>query len=443
MYVAVFALVWQLNRMTDFTADDFIYHFVFQVGPPDASTRLLASPLDLFGSIWTHYNTQNGRNLAHAALQFFCLFPKAVFDVVNTLVFLAVGRLVVWHVAPGRRPSPAAELAVFGGLWLFVPYFGQAVLWMSGAVNYLWMSLVTLVTLVPYRLLASAPVAQRVPSGTAVTGGVVALGLIGGSTNENSAGAWILLAFLLMLGRSARGGRIPAWAWLGVVGAGVGLMVQLISPGNRLRAEKLAGTQELTVIERIPYILQVAGETSGVLLGVFVVVFLVARARGPLGRPGWTAAAYVIAGVVSGLAMVVTPTMPHRSWIWTVLFLLIAIGIAGREWSRTAPGWAAAALGAAILVLLGWGSFEYVCASTSISQTHAEVAQELRVIEESKAAGNLDVVVTKFRQPTNRYNALAYTGNLRADPNASFNRWFARYYGLDSITVDNPEEVFR
>ena len=220
-------------------------------------------------------------------------------------------------------------------------------------------------------------------------------------------------------------------------------MVQLISPGNRLRAEKLAGTQELTVIERIPYILQVAGETSGVLLGVFVVVFLVARARGPLGRPGWTAAAYVIAGVVSGLAMVVTPTMPHRSWIWTVLFLLIAIGIAGREWSRTAPGRAAAALGAAILVLLGWGSFEYVCASTSISQTHAEVAQELRVIEESKAAGNLDVVVTKFRQPTNRYNALAYTGNLLADPNASFNRWFARYYGLDSITVDNPEEVFR
>lgn len=37
MYVAVFALVWQLNRMTDFTADDFIYHFVFQVGPPDSA----------------------------------------------------------------------------------------------------------------------------------------------------------------------------------------------------------------------------------------------------------------------------------------------------------------------------------------------------------------------------------------------------------------------
>ena len=37
VYVAVFALVWQLNRMTDFTADDFIYHFVFQVGPPDSA----------------------------------------------------------------------------------------------------------------------------------------------------------------------------------------------------------------------------------------------------------------------------------------------------------------------------------------------------------------------------------------------------------------------
>ena len=96
-----------------------------------------------------------------------------------------------------------------------------------------------------------------------------------------------------------------------------------------------------------------------------------------------------------------------------------------------------------LAALAGIAIVVYVQAYGSIHQTHQEVAAELRTVAEAKERGINDVVVTKFRQPSNTYNALAFTPNLRAEPDAVVNRWFARFYGINSVTVDNPEEVYR
>jgi len=438
LFVVVFALVFRLNQMTDYTSDDFSYHFFYASRVPTDETRLLAGPLDIIGSIASHYQVQNGRSLSHGLLQFFCLFDKPVFDVVNTLVYLLVGQVVLWHIFGGQRYRVVHEAAVYLAMWLFIPYFGQSVLWMSGSVNYLWMSAVTLATLLPYRLhRANARSPRR------LTGIMLVVGFIGGSTNENSAGAWILMAILFMALWARDGERIPAWSWVGVIGAAAGLLVQLSSPGNRLRAERLGGTDLTSVRANGPYILEVALETSAVLLLVFAVVLAVYLASaGRFTRAAMVATRYVISGMASGLVMVVTPTMPHRSWIWTTLFLVIAIGIVSHAY-QSPKNRTRLALGAATTVMAVWGGVLYVQAYRSIHQTHTEVAAQLRVVEEHKAAGNYNVVVTKFKQPTNTYNALAYTPNLRAEPDAVVNQWFARFYGLESISVDNPEEVYR
>ena len=437
--VVAFILVFRLNQMTDYTADDFIYHYFYQAGTPNEGTRLLTGPLDIFGSLAVHYQVQNGRMLSHFIVQFFCLFDKTVFDVANTLVFLALGYLVLWHIHGRLRVTALQLVSVLGALWVFIPYFGQAALWLSGSVNYVWMAAVILLTLLPYRLHRPRQVPPRwmVPA-------MLVVGLVAGSTNENSGGAWLLMAGAFMLSWRAAGRRIPLWAWVGVVGAAVGLFLQLIAPGNRARAAKLGGGLDASnAAERFSYILKLAAETSGVLVAVFVLLMIVClfRARAFTGDLP-IAAAYAVAGLVSGFIMVVTPTMPHRSWIWSVVFLMVAIGLVARAWG--APDRVKhLALIAVVGVLLVWGGVQYVGASASIEETHREVARQLQVIEENKARGNLDVVVTKFRQPTNRYDALAYTGNLRDDPAASFNQWYAHYYGLRSITIDNPDQMYR
>lgn len=438
LYAVVFLLIFRLNQMTDYTSDDFSYHFFYASRVPTDDTRLLTGPFDVLGSVASHYMVQNGRILSHALLQWVCLFDKGVFDIVNTIAFLVTGRLVARHIV-GRRPIPVAlEALAFVSLFLFIPYFGQSVLWMSGAANYLWMAAVTLATLLPYRLHERTSGHQMwlVPA-------MLVLGLIGGSTNENSAGAWILMALLFMVTWLRTGVGVPLWAGAGVVGACIGLYVQLASPGNHIRAERLGGTTDLaTILANGPYILKIAAETSGLLLAVTVVAALLRRRR--MGR--WDAATtlamcYALAGLASGFIMVVTPTMPHRSWVWTVLFLLIGIGglllepLPSRRQSTRLRIALAALAGIAIVV--------YVQAYGSIHQTHQEVAAELRTVAEAKERGINDVVVTKFRQPSNTYNALAFTPNLRAEPDAVVNRWFARFYGINSVTVDNPEEVYR
>jgi hypothetical protein len=439
LHLVAFALILRLNQMTDYTSDDLSYHFFYLSRIPTEDARLLTGPLDIPASIISHYQVQNGRSLAHALLQFFCLFPKSVFDVANTLVFLLVGHLVLWHVFRGRRYGVLQEAAVFLAMFLSIPYFGQAALWMSGSVNYLWMGAVILATLLPYRLHRATdhrPAWWKVPV-------AVVLGLMAGGANENSGGAWILLAVLFMLMWRWEGGGIPLWSLAGVVAAVISLAVQLASPGNATRADRLGGASWSEIVERLPALARIHWESCGLVMTVFFIVlagYLAGSRR--FGRPAAVATGYAIVGLASGLIMVVTPNIPHRSWIWTVLFLLIGIGILGRA-HRMPQASARAVLVAVTAVLTIWATLVHVPAFRSIQQTHREVAEELRVVEEHKAAGNLDVVVTKFKRTTNTYNALASTPNLRAEPDATFNRWFAKFYGLNSVVVDNPEEVAR
>ncbi|MDO5500236.1 MAG: DUF6056 family protein, partial [Propionibacteriaceae bacterium] len=174
------------------------------------------------GSMVVHYQVQNGRILPHVIIQFFTLFDKAVFDVANSLVFLLVGQLILRHVWRGRGFSVAHELAVYVALWLFIPYFGQSVLWLSGGVNYLWMTALTLLTLLPYRL--HEPGRPQQPWMVPL---MLLAGLAAGGANENSGGAWILMALLFMVAWRLTGARVvPGWAWAGVIGAATAFLAR-------------------------------------------------------------------------------------------------------------------------------------------------------------------------------------------------------------------------
>ena len=68
LHTAVFVLVHRLNQMTDYTSDDFSYHFFYASRVPTAETRLLTGPLDVLFSVASHYMIQNGRILSHVIL---------------------------------------------------------------------------------------------------------------------------------------------------------------------------------------------------------------------------------------------------------------------------------------------------------------------------------------------------------------------------------------
>lgn len=104
---------------------------------------------------------------------------------------------------------------------------GSTVLWVSGAANYLWPSLVIILFFLPFRF-------DIAVSNNWVSLGLFILGLLTGLTNEVGGSTAVLLAFLFMIFNYR---RWPSEHILtqasGVFGAGIGFCIQLtLSSGS-------------------------------------------------------------------------------------------------------------------------------------------------------------------------------------------------------------------
>lgn len=436
-FVLVFLLLFALNKRTEFTSDDYMYHYVYTEKLPTVQTRPLESPADIVESMQNHRVHQNGRVVPHAILQLVLLFEKRIFNLLNAGVFVLLGVLLLRHIAPKKSLSPPALLLTYLFLWFMIPQFGVSVLWVSGAVNYLWMACATLLFLLPYR---NRDVHEQPKRAGVFSLGMLILGFLAGSANENSGGA-VLLMVLLFLGKwHFEKRKLATWMFAGFIGAAAGLLLQLSAPINHARIAARPALLEL-LTERIPYFLQVTRETAGILLVLFVLLLLVECIRQksiPI-----TPLLYLVTGLAAGFVLIITPNMSARSWLWTVLFSYIATGILWEEAdlltrkSQRVAGWLLAA------VLLFAAVPGYLVAYASNAQTQTEIAHTIQQIEDQKEQGIMDVTVTKFILPDNPYNPMQSTANLRDNPESFVNQWMALYYGVDTITIDNPQEMWR
>ena len=138
-----FALMLLCTHWTDLIADDYRYCFSY------ADDTRIESVAQIFPSMAAHRQSMNGRVVPHFLVQLFLLLPKGIFDVVNALLCAAL----VWllhKLAVGKGlPNPVLACVLFFALWAFQPDFGQVFLWLTGAVNYLWCGVFSLLWLLP------------------------------------------------------------------------------------------------------------------------------------------------------------------------------------------------------------------------------------------------------------------------------------------------------
>lgn len=128
-----------LNYFTPLGGDDYAYCYYFDnfstdVRPTPERVTTFAMAC---GSMLNHYQVVNGRFISHLIIQCFCaLWGKGLFNVINTLVFLAFLHVIV--LLSGHKKSVLIlSLAFAVSLWI-LPFPGQTMLWMTGAINYLW-----------------------------------------------------------------------------------------------------------------------------------------------------------------------------------------------------------------------------------------------------------------------------------------------------------------
>lgn len=140
-----------LNHFYPFIHDDYAYSFFFDEnsGIIRPTCQRISSFTDILISQWNHYQFVNGRFPTHVFVQLFAgLWGKGIFNICNTFVFILFcvyfSRLVV------NKISVLFLWIPFILLFFDLPFPGQTIFWMAGAVNYLWATAFSLVVLVQF-----------------------------------------------------------------------------------------------------------------------------------------------------------------------------------------------------------------------------------------------------------------------------------------------------
>ena len=191
LLLGIFLLMLLGNVLTPYVVDDWAYMHSFATG--ERLTRFG----EIFPSMAAHAQTMNGRLFAHFWAQLFLLLPKAVFNIVNALVFTALIALLARLAQPEGERDNLILLMIFCAVWVFVPAFGQVFFWLDGACNYGWGCAVGLAFLMPYIRFFDRD-AKKKPLFWILW---MLAGFYTGAYLENMAAGAIFLSALLLFGR--------------------------------------------------------------------------------------------------------------------------------------------------------------------------------------------------------------------------------------------------
>ena len=227
LILAVLALLmYTLNTWMPLHRDDYEYSLIWN------TNQHLASLQDVFTSLHRHYLLHGGRMFSYFLLDVLLILGKPLFDIINTLVFAGLVVLIYFHAR--RSLEFGGEPAILGITaalaWLCFPHFGEVVVWMDGAITYLWTGFTAALFLLPYNLhLAGRPVRSRW-----LTLLMLPLGICAGWSVENLAVTVTLLPFAISI-YSWRRRQMRLWMPIGAVGALAGAIGLIAAPGNFVR----------------------------------------------------------------------------------------------------------------------------------------------------------------------------------------------------------------
>lgn len=146
IYVCVFAYILFLTANCGFITDDYHFLFVWKDFEPQTNDKPINGLSDILLSMTNYYNYSGGRIIAHFVAFVFININKWFFNIINSIVFVCLGILIRKLVYDRQKGIPLAQVIIYFSMLLFLPSFGDTVLWISGSVNYLWTSALLLYT---------------------------------------------------------------------------------------------------------------------------------------------------------------------------------------------------------------------------------------------------------------------------------------------------------
>lgn len=418
--IAVFCLILILNFLAPYTADDF-------------SFMEHSGYLDLWRREWNYWFTWSGRSVAGILVRHMVLLPKPVYDIIASGVYVLYLYLIC--LLAGRKASASDYLMIAGLNFLLMPVFGQTVLWVSGACNYLF----TAVLILLFLLLMQRPSKTN----AARCAGLFLLGIVAGWTNENTGGAMIFLE-LCLLGRDLLKSMDKACGFLGSL-LGFGLLV--LAPGNAVRAAQdvtvdLSRGHLYSLVHDLNDAFHVIAQPQNqailwiIAVVLFALCFQDSQRRKTMGS--YMAAAFLCVFVIVALDVQV---LYDRTMFGSSTLLLVAIMI-GLEGVKDAGFVRVKQSALAVLAFCCFCS--YGEAGLDLFYTHQLNSLREKEIAAEKAKGLVNLVAFPITSEfLSDYNPLHGLTDVTRYQDLWVNKAMAQYYGVHTIVSVSREKYQR
>ncbi len=373
--ISAYVIMAVLNFLTPLIADDIEYMY---------KTSSFSSILH---DEYTQYMTWTGRSVVHIIARLFLLMPKTVFNLVNPLIYVLLTLLIYKMTTKDNTTFYSFKyflINVF--LWLFVPAFGQTILWETGAANYLWGGIIVVSFLFLYHRyyekeqeLSFNPIVNSIL--------LLILGILAGWCNENTSGGMILIVLGYLYFYYQKKKPLRLWMFTGLLGAIFGLFMMVTAPGNAVRATYFARSQ--WSLPRKLYsgffsITKTLYENSFalfVLMAVLIVLGIFFSKHKEWLRLSYI---YLFAGIATIYVLSLSPAGLDwgRSFFGGVLFIIMAMAF---EWpDKVLKSTQGAFYGVISGVLITQFLFTFALGVNDIALSYREINQQYHYVREQK-----------------------------------------------------------
>lgn len=416
----LFALMLLCNSKTGMVADDYAYCFSFADGQPVESLG------DCVRSMAAHRQWMNGRVIAHFLVQFFLMLPPVLFDLVNSLIFISVLCLLARLAGREGGRGNFLLLGLFCLLWVFMPSFGQVILWLDGAVNYLWSCLFSLGMLAVYAEYFMC--GRELPRLGRWLLPVWAF--LTGAYSEPSATAVIFCCALLVLLEALMNRRRPrAYLLLALLAAFGGFLFMVLAPGEWLNK---AGSMSLSGLVFGFVNAMELYRKIWLLLALYLAFAILAWHEGVEPRRQLLALTLALGSLAAVFVLAFAGHTEDRCACFGTVLIIGASGVLFPQAfkSRFRPA-LYFALAVCMIVTLYWG-----CVGLQdICESNAQREKNEQMILNARENGQRELTLTPVNCGT-KYSAGAGLLYLTEDQGHWLNSAMARYYGMDALMAD-------
>ena len=420
--LCAYALMLVCNLLTGLCVDDFSYFNDFS-----AKGEKIDSFWRIFSSLGAHMKIMNGRTTAHFFVHLFLYLPLPFFKLLNPAAFVLLLIMICKLSAIKGKINAILFAAVFAMIWIFTPAFGQTVLWLDGAINYLWGVVFGFLFIMPFvRYLLYGEKIKTVGGGILFA----ICGFIAGGYMENTSAAFILMAAILLISGAIIGKTRPAAAHYIAYAASLGgFLFMALAPAeqkNKL-ADMTPGVFRANFITALE-------QLKKLWLPVFILtaLFVLAAYLKLKKETFFLAGTLAIGALAANFIMSFAQYYPDRAAFPVVILIISACAVLAGE-SALSEKCPKLALKTAVACLLVAFAYFLLIGVNDVYQTHLMQKSNIETISEYKSRGISDVELPLIR-PGTKYSALYDLKYLDTSDSASWpNAGMAAYYGVNTI----------